>query len=58
MAFFVGVRVSGTVGRYGENVHADRTRLLRRGDWLRLLKRALLARGLTNELPGWYDSMT
>ncbi len=48
-AFFAGVRVSGVAGRYRENADAVRARLLRWGDWLRLLKRALLARGLTNE---------
>ncbi len=46
-AFFVGVRVSGVSGRYRDNAHAVRARLLRWVDWLRLLKRALVARGLT-----------
>ena len=43
-------------GRYRENAHAVRARLLRWGDWLRLLKRALLARGLTNDLYRWLDA--
>ena len=48
-AFFVGVRVFGVGDRGGENAHAVRARWFRWGGWLRLLKRALLARGPTNE---------